>query len=162
MKIKYSSKYTSRNIIIIVSILTFAYIYCLIYAPSIENKSENKSENNFETKLAKMHTSCLNNCDTNTCKNHIEKTRGEKYFISMPESKQSYMKSCIVTFWSVAHLLMYAVLTYLVPSFYIEFFFIGVAFEIYEYYKFKCHDVNDIIFNTLGIFLGKYLSPYKK
>jgi len=153
---KYTDKYTLRNILIILSILILAYIYCLIYAPSIENSLPGT----IPAKFAKMHTSCSMTCKTKQCKKHIKITRGDKYFISLPEHEQIHIKSCVVTFWSLSHLAMYFILTYLVPSFYIELFFIGLVFEIYEYYKFKCHDINDIFFNTTGILLGKYFSPY--
>lgn len=153
MGIKYTDKYTTKNIVIILSILLFAYIYCFVYAPSIENDNS--------LTITKIHKSCPINCKSEKCKTHFKNTRGDKYFISIPENEQTYIKNCAVTFWGLTHFFMYFIITFLVPSFYIEFFFLGIGFEIYEYYKFKCHDINDIYFNTLGILLGKYFSPYK-
>jgi len=88
-------------------------------------------------------------------------TRGENYFISTPIYQQKGIKKCILTFWGFTHFIFYLFLTYLFPSFYIEFIIIGIFFEIYEYYRFGCHDFNDFILNGLGIFVGMNLSPYQ-
>jgi hypothetical protein len=150
------TKYTCTNIIIILTILTIAYIYALIYAPAIETSDDDS----YTTSIAKMNKSCLLNCKSDGCKKYISDNRGKQYFISIPPSEQEHIKSCIVTFWGFTHFLMYFILALLVPAFYIELFFIGVGFEIYEYYKFECHDVNDIFLNSFGILLGKFFSPF--
>jgi hypothetical protein len=151
------TKYTYTNIIIILTILTVAYIYCLVYAPSIESSNDDS----FTTLIANMNKSCLINCKSDDCKSYIDKSRGAQYFISIPEDEQTHIKSCIITFWGFTHFLLYFVLALIVPDFYIELFFIGISFEIYEYYKYDCHDMNDIALNTGGIILGRFLSPYK-
>lgn len=150
------TKYTCTNIIIILSILSIAYIYSLVYAPSIENSNDDS----FTTSISKMNKGCLLNCASEYCKKYITDSRGKQYFISMPPSEQEYIKGCIITFWGMTHFLMYFILATLVPAFYVELFFIGIVFEIYEYYKFDCHDVNDVYLNTMGILLGKFLSPF--
>lgn len=153
-----NTKYTCTNIIIILSILTLAYIYSLLYAPSIENINDDT----FTTSIAKMNKSCLINCNSEKCKKYIMDSRGKKYFISIPASEQEHIQNCIITFWGFTHFIMYFILALLVPAFYIELFFIGVGFEIYEFYNFECHDVNDIYLNALGILLGKFFSPFNK
>jgi len=150
------TKYTSTNIIIILTILSFAYIYSLVYAPSIENSNDDS----FTTSVAKMNKGCLLNCTSENCKKYITDSRGKQYFISIPADEQEHIRGCIITFWGLTHFVMYFILALLVPAFYIELFFIGVGFEIYEYYKFDCHDVNDIFLNTMGILLGKFFSPF--
>jgi hypothetical protein len=151
-----NTKYTFVNIIIIITILTFAYIYCIIYAPLIENSNDDS----FTTQIANMNKSCLLQCKSESCKNYISNNRGNQYFISIPISEQEEIKSCVITFWGFTHFLMYFVLALIVPAFYIELFFIGVMFEIYEYYKYDCHDLNDIYLNVFGILLGKFMSPF--
>ena len=151
-----NNKYNYTNILIILTIMTFAYIYSLLYAPSIENVNDNS----FTSKIARMNKSCLMNCDSDKCSEYISKTRGNQYFLSIDVNQQEYIKNCILTFWGFSHFLMYFILGFCVPSFYIEFFFIGVAFEVYEYHKYDCHDINDIYLNSIGILLGKILSPF--
>lgn len=149
-------KYTITNILIILLILSLAFIYSLIFAPSIENiKSDD-----FLGSISKMNKSCLLNCSTDECNTYIRKNRGNQYFISIPKNEQDDIKGCIITFWGLSHLIMYFLLAFFVPSFYIELFFIGVAFEIYEYHAFDCHDMNDIYLNTIGILLGRYFSIF--
>lgn len=151
------TKYTCRNIIIIITILSIAYIYSLVYAPSIENINDNS----FTSSIAKMNKSCILNCTSEKCKKYITDNRGKQYFISIPQNEQEYINGCVITFWGFTHFFMYFILALLVPAFYVELFFIGVGFEIYEYYKFDCHDMNDLYLNTMGILLGNFLSPFK-
>lgn len=150
------TKYTTQNILIIFVILTFAYIYSIIYAPSIENSSDDS----FTTSIAKMNKSCLLNCKSKQCKDYIGIGRGKQYFLSIPVSEQEHIKSCIITFWGFTHFVMYFILALCVPAFYVELFFIGIGFEVYEYYNYDCHDTNDIFLNTMGILLGKFFSPF--
>lgn len=151
------TKYTCTNIIIILSILTFAYIYSLIYAPLIENINDET----ISSSISKMNKSCLISCSSKRCKRYVNNNRGEQYFISIPPDEQQYIKSCLLTFWGFTHFFMYFILTLLVPAFYFELFFIGLIFEFYEYYRYNCQDINDIYLNTLGILFGKWLSPFE-
>ena len=154
--VKKNNKYSLKNISIVIIIYIIAYLYCLYYAPKIEHINDNS----FQGKINKMNKSCLYNCKTEICKDMVDNNRGETYFIATKKEDQIHIKDCLLTFWGFTHFLLYFVLALLVPSLYIEFFFIGVIFEIYEFYKYKCHDGTDIILNTLGILLGKYLSPF--
>ena len=147
------SKYNVKNLSAIVFILFISFIYCIHFAPYIERKYTNSF-------LDKIHKLCIYKCTTNDCIKYIIRARGEKYFISTPPYKQKEIKKCILTFWGVTHFILYFILSFLFPSFYIEFFILGIIFEIYEYYEFSCHDYNDLILNTLGILLGKISSPY--
>jgi hypothetical protein len=83
--------------------------------------------------------------------------------------------------WGIFHFLLYLLLSYYFPSFYILFFFIGIGYELFEYYvgvtdnEFKklgpitsdgkqswwYGRMSDIFFNTFGILIGLYISPYK-
>ena len=106
---------------------------------------------------ASIDTACILNCVTNTCKSMISKFRGSNY--NPTNAKTRTIKNCFITFWNITHFILYTILAYLVPSFYIEFFFIGVLWEILEYFTFKCHDANDLFSNLAGIMLGRALSP---
>jgi hypothetical protein len=149
-------KYNFKNIMLCLIILTVAFIYIFIFTQYIENINDDS----ILGLLAKLHKKCFWNCETNQCKEIIKNFRGDKYFIFTPESEQKNIHNCIITFWGLTHIILYFILTFLIPSFYIEFFILGILFEIYEYYFYKCHDITDIFLNTLGIIIGKYLSPY--
>ena len=84
--------------------------------------------------------------------------------------------------WALTHILFYFILAYNFPSYYILLFFIGVFFEFFETFigitnnfikklSPPSSDINqpwwtgrisDVIFNTIGIIIGIYFSPYKK
>jgi hypothetical protein len=149
-------KYTFQNIILSLIILTIAYIYCFIFTPIIENINDDSVAG----LISKIHKTCFMNCKSKQCKDIITNFRGDTYFISTPKNEQKNIHNCIITFWGLTHIILYFILTFLIPSFYIEFFILGILFEIYEYYFYKCHDITDIFLNTLGIIIGKYLSPY--
>jgi hypothetical protein len=150
------SKYNAKDITLVISIFIIAYIYSLVYAPSIENKNNT----GISKTLAELNKSCLVMCQSDECANYIEGSRGDNYFISTPKEKQKDIKKCILTFWGFTHFLLYFILGYMVPGWWMEFFIIGVGFELYEYREFKCHDINDIYLNSFGILLGKLISPY--
>ncbi len=155
--IEKNNKYSIRNILLLIFIYSIAYYYCIVYAPTIENNKDDS----WVTKLSNMNKSCLVNCKTKECETHIKNSRGNTYLISLPKEEQGYLKKCLITFWGFSHFLLYFVLAFFVPKLYIEEFIIGILFEIWEYYKFDCHDMNDIVLNGIGILLGRYLSPYK-
>jgi hypothetical protein len=149
-------KYTFKNIMLILIILSMAYIYCFTLAPIIDSIKGNTI---IET-IRKIHRMCYFDCNSKNCNDIITTFRGENYFLTDSELDQKNINNCIITFWGLSHILLYFILTFLLPSFYIEFFIFGIIFEIYEYYFFKCHDIMDIFLNTIGIIIGKYLSPY--
>jgi len=84
--------------------------------------------------------------------------------------------------WALSHFILYFILAYNFPSHFILLFSIGVFFEFFEYFVGTTDnfltklspvssDVNqvwwagrisDVIFNTFGIIIGIYFSPYKK
>jgi hypothetical protein len=85
--------------------------------------------------------------------------RGDNYLIGIEDPvKNERMKNCLVTFWGVAHFALYFVLGVAAPDMFWETFAIGVGFEIYENYKFDCHDVLDVGLNSAGFLLGRLFS----
>jgi hypothetical protein len=149
-------KYTFKNIMLILIILSIAYIFCFIFTPLIDNTKGNSIT---ET-ITKLHRMCYLECNSKNCQDIITNFRGENYLLTDVDLDKNNIKNCIITFWGVTHILLYLLLSFLFPSFYIEFFIIGIVFEIYEYYFCKCHDIMDIFLNAFGIIIGKYLSPY--
>jgi hypothetical protein len=148
-------KYTYKNCTTIFILCTIVYIYCIIFAPYVE-----QNNTGLFSYIDKMHKKCLYSCKSDQCYEYMINTRGENYFISTPIYKQKSIKKCMFTFWGFTHFIFYLILSFLFPSFYMEFIIIGILFEIYEYYRFNCHDFNDLILNGLGIFIGTKLSPY--
>ena len=42
----------------------------------------------------------------------------------------------------------------LIPNIFHEAFIVGVCFEMFEYFMYKCHDPLDIIWNVSGYVIG--------
>lgn len=129
-------------------------------------------------------------CNENICAHHIlllvllfiivyGYVIKEYFKIDILENKFADCEGCDL--WALLHFTMYLILAYNFPSHYILLFLIGVGYEFFEYYvgttdnSFKylgpmSTDGNqswwygrfsDIVFNTLGIMSGMYLSPYQ-
>ena len=63
-------------------------------------------------------------------------------------------KNCILSSWALTHFFMYLILGFICPQFFSVFIASSVLFEIYEHYKWDCHDVLDVVWNTLGLIIG--------
>jgi hypothetical protein len=109
--------------------------------------------------LADLDIWCPVKCKSDSCKTYVGKTRGKKY---TPTNDQNPTKSCAMTFWHVTHFVLYFILSYLFPSFYVEFFVICVLWEFIEYFTFECQDVSDLFFNSTGILTGIAVSKMWK
>ena len=81
----------------------------------------------------------------------ITKNRGINYNNSI------YLKDCILTNWHLSHLLLYIFIGFFCPNLFLLSFSIGVTWEILEYFI-GHHDFTDIIFNTIGFFIGYLLN----
>lgn len=103
---------------------------------------------------------CPVKCKSDSCKTYADKTRGHKY--NPTNAKTNTIKTCAITFWHITHFALYFILAYLFPSFYIEFFFIGILFEFAEYIVAECQDASDVIFNLGGILAGIAVSKMWK
>ena len=152
-----NNKYSVKNI----SIILLIVIPCLLYIYPGTQIIQNNTNNIILKYINELNKTCFLNCKTNICKKYMMIGRGKEYFIQEKQKEQFKISSCIVTFWGITHSILYFILTFLLPNFYIEFFFMGIVFELLEYCIFDCHDIKDIIFNSIGILLGKLLSPYK-
>ena len=82
----------------------------------------------------------------------ISPYRGNNYYIGKKTRDR-----CLVTIWSVTHYLMYMVLGYLFPNMFWETFALGLLFEVVEAATIDCHDIMDVVWNTLGFITGRYI-----
>ena len=81
----------------------------------------------------------------------IQIPRGTKY--SMDLRRDDYDDKCFLTSWAIGHILMYAVISFAVPTRWLELYLIGVAFEIWEAFH-GAEYVMDLVWNGLGICIG--------
>ena len=69
------------------------------------------------------------------------------------EGKMKECNQCLMTFWSVAHVLYYALLSALCPSLRFHIFILGILWELLEYHV-GTYDFLDILWNALGLLIG--------
>ena len=133
--------------------IIMSLVYCFSITPELANRKDELSQ-----KITKINESCIAGCDACT---KYTKTRGKDYFIdSMNKKKGEQIKRCVLTFWNLSHYFTYIVVGYLLPSMFIESMIVGIAFEYFEYVKYKCHDGLDIIYNFLGFLTGQFLRKH--
>ena len=145
-----------KKIMYMIVIYFIAYIYCFNFAFNGNIVKDDMSNISIFDKIRLLNDTCVIQCNNDICKNLI-KNRGNNYFISSPEVKQVYLKNCFVTFWGATHFMLYFVIGFLLPSMFFESFIIGIMFEYYEYVKFECEDPMDIVLNSSGFLVGKYV-----
>lgn len=131
-------------------LLIIAYIYAIHFAVSI-----GKHKGGWQQKLNRVHESQIITIDGEVGR-ALTSGRGQHYYIgaTTPE-KRERLESCVMTFWGLAHFGFFAVLGFACPDLFWETFAIGCGFEVYEKVQFDCHDLLDIIWNTLGFAAGR-------
>ena len=80
--------------------------------------------------------------------------RGRNYFLT-PEGRHSGY--CLVTSWAITHIALYAILGFMFPERFWETLAVGVLFEGVEWIALDCHDMLDVIWNSMGFCLGYWL-----
>jgi len=81
----------------------------------------------------------------------LEQLRGKNYWLHAQRKSSKY---CLVTSWAICHIILYAIIGYMFPNLFWETFAIGVVYEILEWKLFDCHDVLDVLWNSIGFFIG--------
>ena len=127
-----------------------AYLYCIPFSVWASKKKEFKN-------LTTAHEDCVFGLRTARVRSIVSKTRGNMYIIDGDNKNNDRIKTCFLTFFGAMHFLLYMVIGLLVPNLFLETFIIGIAFELYEYYQYQCHDAFDIVFNTAGFLVGRTL-----
>ena len=104
--------------------------------------------------IKSAHKVCLK-CDHAICK-AVQESRGDEYYLYVPEDEQPDDRYCLVTFWNLSHVFSHAVVGFLVPK--TSAFFItvaaGLAWETFEYFSGNYQDFLDIGYNSLGFWMG--------
>lgn len=81
--------------------------------------------------------------------------KGTNYItVFSPDENREYAKNCVVTPWNMFHFSSHFILAFFYPSCWISIFLVSFTYEIYEYIRFRCHDISDIFYNVMGILLG--------
>lgn len=113
-----------------------------------DNNSWKKKLNNFVAK-------CFYETKNPQLQKISKQLKGSQYLYGeSSEINDRYRSSCLVSRWNIIHLVSHIVITFFYPKFWHLIFLTSFIYEFYEYYKFKCHDYSDIVYNVTGIFIG--------
>ena len=134
--------------------LAISYLFVHIINKCVEEKSP------YLKYILPLHTKCVLYVKKKL-PNYILKYRGKKYFWFNDSDGKDYsvekkLKKCLFTLWSISHYVLYFIIGFLSPQFFICSMCISIFFEIYEYYKWECQDLLDIFINFFG-FLSGYI-----
>ena len=143
-------------------ILVFLYSVCIVgfliaYLIKIYNKKYNVA-------IDKYNQLCMvyNKSDI---VQKLTKHRGIQYYfnghLENIDDKKIILykrKYCLVTFWSMSHIILYTLIGFFCPSLFIPSFAIGVIWEGLEKKFCNCHDLVDIMYNSIGFGIGYILN----
>lgn len=116
-------------------LICFAFVYSLYIVP------------NFSF-LDSFHSRCIQTINID-----LSFLRGKNYYLN-DETSTEKNKNCLTTMWNGIHVLFYFILGLLFPEHIKILSFLGIAFEVFEFFVFDCHDISDIIYNELGLLLS--------
>jgi len=86
---------------------------------------------------------------------YVRAGRGSNYYLN--NSFSNIPSKCLVTGWALSHVILYMVLGYVLPNMFWETLFIGILWEIVECIFYKCHDIMDVLWNSIGFIIGMIL-----
>jgi len=95
-------------------------------------------------------------CSWKTCEKFIvSQTRGQNYLLNRDHNEEKIpSNSPLISAWALLHIFMYAVIGYLVPYQLPIVLSISVLFEVIEHIGYDAHDILDVLWNTIGLWMG--------
>jgi hypothetical protein len=139
-------------------ILIFLYALCGVgfmtaYLIKIHNKKYDKA-------IDRYNQLCLYYNKSEIIQKFTKK-RGIQYYFNgklndMDDKKTILYKRkyCVVSFWSMSHIILYTLIGFFCPSLFLLSFASGVIWEGIEKKFCNCHDLIDIIYNSIGFSVG--------
>jgi uncharacterized Tic20 family protein len=150
------------------------FIYIISFVLVLLTNEILKYNNSYSNTISNLINKCFLLNETKLTK-WLTKSRGKYYYtITENKTREKYLtkeekglvdkklKYCLITLWAVVHIGLYIIIGFLCPNLFIQSFFIGAMFELYEKYAFKCHDSLDVIFNSIGFGIGYMINKFVK
>ena len=136
--------------------MLYSYIFSIVFIMCVRIYELLDQENDF--------TKCFIDYKSDViARINARQGKGSLFLVKMHTNRNNAkLKYCILNSWSVAHVVLYSVIGYFCPSLFWLTFFIGVSYEIIEYYTFDCHNIFDIFYNSLGFGFGYFIKKIKR
>lgn len=113
----------------------------------IELKKHNKCYEFFE--FCRGNNYNLQHSDMN---GNVKETETNTDSSSSPSSSSYHL----ITGWNASHVLLYGILGFVAPDLWWLYFVVSIYWELFEV-KSECHDMMDLIWNSLGLLSGMTL-----
>ena len=117
-----------------------------------------KAPDTVVSKSVRWTWGCVYETDVPLLQKYSQLTKSKSYNTVMtPDENAAFVKRCLITKWHAIHFVGHIMVAFFLPLFPIEIILASTAYEIYEYFRCKCHDVSDIVYNVAGVMCGVYL-----
>lgn len=83
------------------------------------------------------------------------------YDINGNYKKKKMKKPCIFNGWNLAHILLFMLLAFIFPEYYLLLILAGIIWEVAEYFV-GVDNCLDIVWNTIGVMAGVTIHHIKK
>ena len=110
-------------------------------------------DHSYNAGMNKYIQECLYSSDSNLSK-LLTSSRGTEYYLTSEKYKKIYNKNCLVSIWAFTHIFLYMMIGFFCPNLFFPSLIVGILFELGEKVFYNCHDVLDVIFNTIGFGIG--------
>lgn len=145
----YNENVNQNNIVILALMLCIVYLFIFhIFIPLGKNFSI----------IRNVDKMCVLKNDNNVIKKILNKSRGREYYIT-GESTES-LNNCGITLWEFSHFLMHIFVGYWFDLRWS--LLIGCSFEAWEWHQYKCENIMDVVYNSLGAIAGGLIRSYIK
>lgn len=143
----------NKQFIIMSGFYFFAFVLCYVINQLLATEHE------YNSGLNKFIYECLFSSETKISK-LLTSSRGTEYYLTLPKYKYLNKKNCLVSMWAFTHLGLYTMIGLFCPDLFYCSLVVGILFELSEYITKDCHDILDVVFNTIGFGIGYQINRF--
>ena len=111
------------------------------------------ADHSYNIGMNKYIQECLYSSNSHLSK-ILTSSRGTEYYLTSEKYKNMYNKNCLVSVWAFTHIFLYIMIGFFCPKLFFPSLIVGILFELGEKVFYNCHDILDVIFNTIGFGVG--------
>lgn len=89
-----------------------------------------------------------------TLYNFVKNYRGSNYYLRPQIEYTEDQQRCLYTSWALTHTILYFIIGFILPDLFWQSLIVGIIFEYLEDWQHDCHDILDVVWNSIGFILG--------
>lgn len=90
----------------------------------------------------------------------VKNYRGSHYYLRPQIEYTDAQQRCLYTSWALTHTILYFIIGFILPDMFWQSLIVGIIFEYLEDMQQDCHDILDVIWNSIGFILGAGFRRY--